>query len=55
MHDNARDIFCEKYKLVKSRVRPTSGVVSGTMVRALVLDRFIQKKLKIELKVNAKK
>jgi len=32
-----------------------SGVVSGTTVRALVLGRFSQKKLKIELKDNAKK
>jgi len=31
-----------------------SGVVSGTTVRALVLGRFSQKKLKIELKDNAK-
>jgi len=31
-----------------------SGVVSGTTVRALVLGRFSQKKLKIELKYNAK-
>jgi len=31
------------------------GVVSGTTVRALVLGRFSQKKLKIELKDNAKK
>jgi len=30
-----------------------SGVVSGTTVRALVLGRFSQKKLKIELKDNA--
>ena len=34
---------------------PGSGVVSGTTVRALVLGRFRQKKLKIELKDNAKK
>jgi len=32
-----------------------SGVVSGTTVRALVPGRFSQKKLKIELKDNAKK
>jgi len=32
-----------------------SGVVSGTTVRALVLGRFSQKKLKIELQDNAKK
>jgi len=32
-----------------------SGVVSGTTVRALVLGRFSQKKLKIELKDNAKR
>jgi len=32
-----------------------SGVVSGTTVRALVLGRFRQKKLKIELKDYAKK
>jgi len=32
-----------------------SGVVSGTTVRALVLGRFSQKKLKIESKDNAKK
>jgi len=32
-----------------------SGVVSGTTVRALVLGRFSQKKIKIELKDNAKK
>jgi len=31
-----------------------SGVVSGTTVRALVLGRFNQKKIKIELKDNAK-
>jgi len=31
-----------------------SGVVSGTTVRALVLGRFTQKKLKLELKDNAK-
>jgi len=30
-----------------------SAVVSGTTVRALVLGRFSQKKLKIELKDNA--
>jgi len=30
-------------------------VVSGTTVRALVLGRFSQKKLKIELNDNAKK
>jgi len=33
----------------------SSGVVSGTTVRALVLGCFSQKKLKIELKNNAKK
>ena len=33
----------------------TSGVVSGTTVRALVLGRFSQTKLKTELKDNAKK
>jgi len=33
----------------------SSGVVSGTTVRELVLGRFSQKKLKIELKDNAKK
>ena len=32
-----------------------SGVVSGTTVRALILGRFSQKILKIELKDNAKK
>jgi len=32
-----------------------SGVVSGTTVRALVLGRYSQKKLKIELKDNAEK
>ena len=32
-----------------------SGVVSSTTVRALVLGHFSQKKLKIELKDNAKK
>jgi len=32
-----------------------SGVVSGTTVRALALGCFSQKKLKIELKDNAKK
>jgi len=32
-----------------------SGVVSATTVRALVLGRFSQKKLKIELKDDAKK
>jgi len=31
-----------------------TGVMSGTTVRALVLGRFSQKKLKIELKDNAK-
>jgi len=31
-----------------------SGVVSGTTVRALVLGRFSEKKLKIELKDIAK-
>jgi len=33
----------------------TSGVVSGTTVRALVLGRFGQKKLRLELKDNDKK
>jgi len=33
----------------------SSSVVSGTTVRALVLGRFDQKKIKIELKDNAKK
>ena len=37
------------------RGRMGSGVVSGTTVRALVLGRFSQKKLKIELKDDAKK
>jgi len=32
-----------------------SGVVSGTTVRALVLGRFSEKKLKTELKDNARK
>jgi len=32
----------------------SSGVVSGTTVRALILGRFSQKKLKIELKDIAK-
>jgi len=32
-----------------------SGVVSGTTVRALVMGRFSQKKIKIELKDNAKR
>jgi len=35
--------------------RLTSGVVSGTTVRALVLGCFGQNKLKIELKDDAKK
>jgi len=33
----------------------SSGVVSGTTVRALVLGRFSQKKIKKELKDDAKK
>jgi len=38
---------------IRRRTR-ISGVVSGTTVRAFVLGRFSQKKLKIELKDNAK-
>jgi len=36
-------------------MRYSSGMVSSTTVRALVLGRFSPKKLKIELKDNAKK
>jgi len=40
--------------LIPSSLLTTGGVVSGTTVRTLVLGRFSQKKLKIELKDNAK-
>ena len=40
--------------LKRGRGRFGSGVVCGTTVRALVLGRFSQKKIKIELKDNAK-
>jgi len=40
--------------LMGGQIWTPSGVVSGTKVRALVLGRFSQKKLKIELKDNAK-
>jgi len=47
------DLPCRGLLLSHVRLR-NSGVVSGTTVRALVLGRFSQKKLKIELKDNAK-
>jgi len=48
-------MITKKISLASSLPGWPSGVVSGTTVRALVLGRFSQKKLKIELKDNAKK
>ena len=41
-------------RLSQQVIKEASGVVSGTTVWALVLGRFSQKKLKIELKDIAK-